>query len=70
MGHHLVNKLTMSHFLNQQKSSLKNLQDKYFKYGLTKITGILLTGVSFEFISLVSVYLFSLLSISPATRYS
>lgn len=53
MGHHLVNKLTMSHFLNQQKSSLKNLQDKYFKYGLTKITGILLTGVSFEFISLV-----------------
>jgi len=53
MGHHLVNKLTMSHFLNQQKRSLKNLQDKYFKYGLTKITGILLTGVSFEFISLV-----------------
>ena len=29
------------------------MQDKYFKYGLTKITGILLTGVSFEFISLV-----------------
>ena len=52
-GHHLVNKLTLPHFIEQQRSSLKDLQDKYLSYGLTKIKGILLTGVSFEFISAV-----------------
>ena len=60
-GHHLVNKLTLPHFIEQQRSSLKNLQDKYLGYGLTKITGILLTGISFEFISLI---LFSYLAYS------
>ena len=60
-GHHLVNKLSLPHFIDQQRSSLKNLQDKYLGYGLTKIIGILLTGISFEFISLI---LFSYLAYS------
>lgn len=47
-GHHLVNQTTLPGFLNQQRRSLKALQDKYLAYGLTKIKGILLTGVSFD----------------------
>lgn len=52
-GHHLVNTVTMPRFLEQQKHALKELQKKYLHYGLTKITGLLLTGASFEFISIV-----------------
>lgn len=52
-GHHLVNQVTLSGFQDQQRNALNTLQDKYLGYGLTKIMGILLTGLSFEFISIV-----------------
>lgn len=64
-GHHLVNQVTLSGFQDQQGTALKTLQDKYLGYGLTKIMGILLTGLSFEFISIV---LFAYLAYSLVTQ--
>lgn len=64
-GHHLVNQVTLSGFQDQQRNALNTLQDKYLGYGLTKIMGILLTGLSFEFISIV---LFAYLAYSLATQ--
>ncbi|RSJ20505.1 Thiamine import ATP-binding protein ThiQ [Streptococcus intermedius] len=64
-GHHLVNQITLSGFQDQQRNALNTLQDKYLGYGLTKIMGILLTGLSFEFISIV---LFAYLAYSLATQ--
>ena len=65
MGHHLVNQVTLSGFQDQQRNALNTLQDKYLGYGLTKIMGILLTGLSFEFISIV---LFAYLAYSLVTQ--
>lgn len=64
-GHHLVNQVTLSGFQDQQGTALNTLQDKYLGYGLTKIMGILLTGLSFEFISIV---LFAYLAYSLVTK--
>lgn len=64
-GHHLVNQITLPGFQKQQRNALNTLQDKYLGYGLTKIMGILLTGLSFEFISIV---LFAYLAYSLATN--
>ncbi len=61
-GHHLVNKHSTS-FYESNKEVLSKICRISIWYQLTKITGILLTGISFEFISLIRLFLSSLLSI-------
>ncbi len=52
-GHHLVTEKTQKAMQKVQRQSLAHLQENYYRYGMMKVWGLVLTGASYELTGVV-----------------